>query len=145
MNLRYQTATITFIQFFTMVVLGLANALVSIISTCHNNSSDCTSNMISSSVLFLLTPVWFGLILAAGYFAQKNRSNRLAGVLIGLELITIVVAGHFNFPRESNWLAKGTSLLDVLLGIIAIYLALQLLLARGDRIVKRTRKRGSSS
>src|SRR5579872_7453240 len=141
MKFTYQTAIATFVQFISMVVLGLANAIYSIISTCHQYASNCTRNMISSSILFLLTPVWFGFMLGLGYFAQKNRSNRLAATLIFFEMITIVVAGHFNFPSEKNWLAKGTSLLDVTLGLVVIYLSAQLLLARGHRIVKKGRHR----
>lgn len=145
MKLTYQTAVATFIQFIAMVILGLVNSISSIVSTCQSNGSNCTSNMISTSVLFILTPVWFGMILACGYFAQKNRSNRLAAILIGFEVVTIVVAGHFNFPSEKGWLAKGTSLLDVFMGLVVIYLAVQVLLARGHRIVKGSRKRKASS
>lgn len=141
MKLTYQTANATFLQFVALVILGLANSISSIISTCHSSSQSCTTNMISTSALFILTVIWFAMILSLGYFAQKNRSNRLAGILICFELVTLVVAGHFNFPTEKGWLAKGTSLLDVLLSLIVIYLAIQVFFARGKRIVKKGRER----
>ena len=140
MKLTYQTAIATFIQFIAMVVLGVPNALISIITTCQHDGSSCASNMITSIIFFLFTAIWFGFILAVGYFAQKNRSNRLAALLIICEIPTLFVAGLINLPRESNYLAKGTSLVDVILGLIVVYLALRVLFARGRRIVKRSRK-----
>lgn len=145
MKFTYQTAVATFIQFIAMVTLGFINNITSIISTCHHNSLDCTSNMISSLVFFMLTALWFGFILAVGYFAQKNRDSRLAGLLIGCELAVIVTAGLFNFPRETSFLTKGTSLIDVLLGLSVIYLAIQIFFARGKRIVKGARKRKTNT
>lgn len=141
MKLTYQTASATLIQFLIMTVLGMINCISSIITTCNSHSSSCSSNMISSIVLFILSVGWFGLILAFGYFAQKLRSHRFAAFLIFTELITVVVAGHFNFPRESGLLTKSTSLFDVLIGLVVIYLAIQVLLARGHRIVKKRRRR----
>lgn len=138
MKFTTQLATATLIQFIVITFLGVPNAAVSIISTCHTDSSNCVSNTISSLVFFLLTAMWFGYILILGYQAQKRRSRRLAFILIGSEFINLFVAGVINLPRDTNWLAKGTSLLDSLLSIWIIYLAFRLFIYGNKRVVRKT-------
>lgn len=144
MKFGYQTGVATFIQFVLMVVLGVPNSIISIISSCQSNGSDCIINTITSIILFIFTTLWFAFILGAGYFAQKNRSTRFAAVLIASEVITVSVAGRFDLPRQSDLLGKALSLIAIVLGLVIIYIALHVLLARGHRIVKgspRKRKR----
>jgi O-antigen/teichoic acid export membrane protein len=137
-EIRYQTATATFIQFITLTILGFPNAIVSIVSTCHSDSSNCVSNSIVSLVFFLLTAAWFAFILFVGYTAQKRRSRRLAFILVGCETVNLFVAGIINFPRETNYLSKSTSLVDALLSILVLYLATRLFFAGNKRVVKKT-------
>ena len=136
-RLSHQTAVASLIQFLTLMFLGVPNTIVNIVSTCHNDSTSCVSNMIVSLILYILTAGWFGLILLFGYLAQRKRSRQIAVILIGFEFITLVVAGYINFPHDPNILAKATSLIDVLLSIWVIYLASRLIMSGGRRIVAR--------
>ncbi len=141
MKLRYQTASFTLAQFIIMMVLAVPNTLVSVISTCTKSSSDCVSNGLVSLMLFILTALWFGMILIFGYFAQKQRDRKYAIILMGLEFINLVTAGYINFPRDPNILAKFTSLTDSIISIIVIYLAFNILRAGNTRLVSsRVRK-----
>jgi hypothetical protein len=134
-KLTYQTAVVSLVQFITLTVLGVPNAIVSIVTTCHADNGDCVSNSLVSLIYFLLTAAWFGIILFLGYTAQKRRSGKIAVLLIGSEFLTLAVAGFVNFPHDSNFLDKGTSLIDALLSLWVIYLAFRLIMARGGRIV----------
>lgn len=143
----HQTAVISMAQFITIMLLGVPNTLVNIIATCHSNSSNCVSNMIVSIIFYILTAGWFGIIMIIGYTAQRKRSRQFAVILIGLEFITLVVAWYIDFPHDTNWLAKGTSLIDGLLSIWVMYLAFRLFIAGNRRIVHKkniiSRSRGA--
>src|SRR5665213_3512971 len=135
-RLTQQTAVISMVQFITIMILGVPNTLVNIIATCHSDSSNCVSNMIVTIIFYLMTAGWFGIIMILGYTAQKKRSRQFAIILIGFELITLVVAWYIDFPHDTNWLAKATSLIDGLLSVWVIYLAMRLVIAGNKRIVK---------
>ncbi|HEY4963434.1 MAG TPA: hypothetical protein VIH90_01930 [Candidatus Saccharimonadales bacterium] len=137
MKFTYQTATATLIQFVTLTILGVPNAIVSIVSVCRTDATNCVSNSLVSLVFFLLTAMWFGFIFFLGYSAEHRRSRWFAFILIGCEFITLLADGYINFPRDSNILSKGTSLLDSLLSIWIIYLAFRLFIAGNKRIVKK--------
>lgn len=143
MKLTYQTGVAALIQFITLTLLGIPNTIVSIISTCHGDGTDCVSNSIVSLIFFLLTAVWFGIVWMVAYLAQERRSKRLAWLLIVAELGTLLVAAHFNLPHDTNFLTKATSILDILLSLWIIVLAFRLSRAKGGRIVSsgRARKR----
>lgn len=140
MKLTYQTAIATLIQFVTLTLLGIPNALVSIISTCHSDNSNCVSNMLVSLIFFLLTAAWFGFVWLLGYAAQERRSKRLAWLLIGAEALTAAVA-LFNTRHDTNFLTIITSLLDLLLAIWIMVLAFRLIRAKGGRVVVSQRQR----
>lgn len=133
----HQTAVISMAQFITIMLLGVPNTLVNIISTCHSDSSNCVSNMIVSIIFYILTAGWFGIIMILGYTAQKKRSRQFAVILIGFEVITLGVALYIDFPHDTNWLAKTTSLIDGLLSVWVIYLAFRLFIAGNKRIVRK--------
>jgi hypothetical protein len=135
-KLRYETGVATLVQFIVMSLLGIPSALVSIISTCHGNGLDCATNSLGSVGFFLLTVFWFGIVWMLGYMAQEKRSRWLAWFLIGAELLNALVAFHFNLPHDSNFLTKGTSLIDIVLSLWIIVLAFRLSRAKGGRIVK---------
>lgn len=137
MKLRYETAIATLVQFITLTLLGIPNALVSIISTCRSHGSDCVSNLLVSLIFFLLTAAWFGFVWVLGYAAQERRSKRLARLLIAAEGLIILVA-LFNAKHHTNWLGLVTSLVDVFLAVWIIILAYRLSKANGGRIVSRT-------
>lgn len=136
-RLTYQTAAASLIQFITIMILGVPDTIINIISNCRSSNPNCASNMIVSIIFYLMTAVWFGLIMLIGYAAQKKRSRQLAVILGGFEFITLVVAGYIDFPNVSNILAKITSLIDVALSLSVIYLALRLFLAGDRRVVKK--------
>lgn len=136
-NLTNQTAAASLVQFFTMVVLGVPNTIINIVSSCHSNQDSCVSNSLVTLVFYLLTAGWFGLIMLVGFIAQRKRSRQFAILLGGLEFITFVVAGYIDYPHDSNILAKTTSLIDAALSIVVIYLALRLFFSGGRRIVKK--------
>lgn len=136
-RLTYQTAVVSLIQFISIMILGVPDTVINIVSTCHNDSSNCVSNMIVSLIFYLLTAGWFLIIVLLGWAAQKKRSRQFAVILIGFEFITLVVAGYIDFPHDTNVLAKGTSLLDALLSLWVMYLAFRVFLSGGKRIVKR--------
>ena len=143
----HQTAVISMVQFLTIMFLGIPNTLVNIIATCHSDSSNCVSNMIVTIIFYILTAGWFGIIMILGYTAQRKRSRQFAVILIGLEFITLVVAVYIDFPHDTNWLAKSTSLIDGLLSVWVMYLAFRLFIAGNKRIVRKksviSRSRGA--
>jgi len=136
MKLTYQTAVACLIQFLAMTILGVPNTIVSIVTTCHSDGSNCVSNSIVTLLFFLLTAFWFGIILGLGYYAQHKRSPKLAWLLIGCEFMTLGVAGYINFPRDTNLLEKATSLIDAILSIWIMYLAFHIVRSGGGRVVK---------
>ena len=140
MKLKYETAVATLIQFVTMSILNVATGTVSVVSTCHNSSSDCVSNLLVSLIFFLLIVGWFAAVWVLGYAAQERRSKNLAYALIGAELLIALVA-LFNAKHHTDTLSLITSLIDLALAIWVISLAIRLIRAKGGRIVSKQRAR----
>jgi preprotein translocase subunit SecG len=140
MHLRYETGIAGLIQFISLTLLGIPNALVSIIPTCSNDHTDCVSNLIVSLIFLLLTAAWFGFVWLIAYAAQERRSKRFAWLLIACEGATAVIA-LFNSRHDSNYLTKATSIIDLILALWIIILAFRLARAKGGRIVKSSRSR----
>ena len=141
MKLKYETAVATLIQFVVLTILGVANALNSMISTCRHDGSNCTWNLILSVLFFLITAAWFGMIWMLGYFAQESRNKRLAQLLILVEMSVGLIA-FFNARHNTDALGLATSIIDLMLAIWIITLAFRLMRADGKRITKnRSRKR----
>jgi hypothetical protein len=138
MIFRYQTGIITFIQFVLLSLLGIANGLNSIVTTCHAAGNDCISNLIVSLIFFILTTAWFAFIWILGYAAQDRRSRRLAQVLIAAEAMIALVA-LFNARHHTDFLGLATSLIDLVLAIWVIVLAFRLMRAKGGRVVTKQR------
>ncbi|MEK7594174.1 MAG: hypothetical protein AAB436_00865 [Patescibacteria group bacterium] len=142
MKLTHQTAVATLIQFIALSLFGIANGLNSIVTTCHNNGTDCISNLIVSLIFFMLTVGWFACVWILGYTAQERRSKLLAKVLIAVECMILIVA-VFNARHHTDTLSLVTSLTDMALALWVISLAFRLMRSKGKRVVtrQRTRKR----
>lgn len=140
MRFKYETGVITLVQFIVLSLLGIANGLNSIVSTCRSTSSDCISNLIVSLIFFILTAAWFAFIWILGAAAQERRSRRLAQALIAAEALIALVA-LFNAKHHTDWLSLGTSLIDLFLAIWVITLAFRLMRSGGSRIVTKHRRR----
>jgi membrane-associated HD superfamily phosphohydrolase len=138
-RLTYQTAVATLIQFISMSFLTFANETNSVVTACRHNNN-CTSNLLSSLVFFIIVAAWFGLVWMIGYSAQEQRSKRLAQLLIIAEL-AIAVIGLFNAKHHPDILSLFTSLLDIALALWVINLAWRLMRSRGGRVVSRQRSR----
>jgi preprotein translocase subunit SecG len=131
MRLKYETGTATLIQFTTLALLGIPDAIVSIISSCSKPHTACVTNSFFSVVFFILVTGWFCTVWILGSITQQRRSRRLAWLLVAL----------FNSRHDSNVLTRGTSVLDVLLAAWVIFLAVRLARAKGGRIVSSARSR----
>ena len=140
MHFRYQTAIATLIQFITLTVLGFANGVDSVVTTCHNSSGDCVSNMLVSMIFFILTALWFAAVWILGSAAQERRNKRLAQALIAAEVLIALVAA-FNAKHHTDWLGLITSLIDIALAIWVITLAYRLMCSNGGRVVAKPRTR----
>jgi uncharacterized membrane protein len=139
-RLRYETAIATFIQFVTLSLLGIANAVNSTVTTCHADSHDCISNLIVSIIFFILTALWFACVWVLGFAAQERRSKRLAQLLIAVEAFIALIA-LFNARHHTDFLSLFTSILDLSLAVWIIVLAWRLMRSSGGRIVARQRPR----
>jgi len=142
MKLKYETSIATLIQFITLTLLGVANGLNSVITTCRSStgSQDCLSNTIVSLIFFLLTAGWFAFVWILGYLAQEKRSKRLALVLILTE-VAIGLVALFNAKHHTDILSLATSVIDIGLSGWIIVLAFRLVRADGGRVVTRARRR----
>ncbi|MGC1176531.1 MAG: hypothetical protein WA843_00510 [Candidatus Saccharimonadales bacterium] len=140
MTFKYETAVATLVQFITLSLLGIANGVNSVVTTCHGDKGDCVSNLIVSLIFFILTALWFGAVWVLGYAAQERRSKRLAQLLICAEVL-IAMAALFNARHHTDVLSLITSLVDLLLAVWIITLAFRLMRAGGGRVVSRQRGR----
>jgi hypothetical protein len=136
MKLTYETAIATLIQFITLTVLGFLNGLNSVVVTCRDTGHDCISNLIVSLIFFLITAIWFGFVWLLGYTAQERRSRRFAQALIVAEAGIAFIA-LFNARHHTDLLSLITSLIDLCLSLWIITLALRLIHAGPQRIVKK--------
>ena len=140
MKFKYETGVITLVQFILLSLLGIANGLNSIVTTCHAAGNDCISNMIVSLIFFILTTAWFAFIWILGYTAQDRRSRRLAQVLIAAEAMIALIA-LFNARHHTDVLGLATSVIDLVLAVWVITLAFRLMRAGGARVVSHPRRR----
>src|SRR3954468_2684940 len=130
MRLRYETGTATIIQFITLTLLNIVNAVASIISTCRHDGADCSGNILSSVIFYILTVGWFAFVAALGYAAQEKRGKRMAQLLIAAEAAVAMVALFnikLNLHYNSGLLSLITSTLDLALAIWIITLAYRLM------------------
>ena len=139
MLFKYQVGIITLVQFITLSLLGIANGLNSIISTCVKHD-ECISNAIVSTIFFLLTAAWFAFVWVLGYTAQERRTKKLAIALICAEIMIAMVA-LFNAKHHTDLLGLSTSLIDLFLATWVIILAFRLMRAGGGRVVAPQRGR----
>jgi hypothetical protein len=144
MKIPHQVAVATMIQFILLSLLGIANGLNSIVSTCSSDHSDCVSNLIVSLIFFILTVAWFAGIWVLSYATQEQRSRRLAQLLIATELVIVGVA-LINIRGHTDWLSLITSLIDLILAVWIIRLAFRLMRAGNRRIVRRSQPRQRNS
>lgn len=144
MKLTYQTATATVIQFIVLGFLNIVNGIVSIVTTCAHPGGDCTGNILSSIIFYILIVGWFGIVLVLGYAAQERRSKRLAQLLIAAEGAIMLVA-LFNIKLtlkyHNGFLNLFTSTVDLVLAIWIVTLAYRLMRANGGRVVAKARPR----
>lgn len=134
MKFKYETGIITLVQFILLSLLGIANGLNSIVTTCHASGRDCISNTIVSLIFFIITTAWFAFIWILGYTAQERRSRRLAQALIAAEAMIALIA-FFNARHHTDWLSLSTSLIDLILAVWVITLAIRLMRSGGGRVV----------
>ena len=133
MRFRYEVGIITFIQFILLSLLGIANGLNSIVSTCASDSHDCVSNLIVSLIFFIITAAWFAFIWILGYQVQERRSSGWAAMLIGAEAVVSLIA-LFNAMHHTDWLSLSTSIIDLVLALWVILLVLMLVWSGGSPI-----------
>lgn len=139
MFLKYQTGIATLIQFIVLSFLGIANGLNSVVTECRRDGGDCIGEFLLSTIFFLLTALWFGVIWLIGFTAQQRRSRRLAQLLIGAEILIAMVA-YFNAQHYRDALGLFTSIVDLILAIWIITLAFRLMRAGDNRVVRRARR-----
>lgn len=137
MRLRYRTGIATFIQFIIMSLLTIVNGIESVVTTCDVKSGSCLTNALATTVFFIIVSLWFASIWILGYFAQDQRSQRLAYLLIAVELGVIMVA-TFNVQNHTTIVSTATSVIDIGLAIWVIILAFKLSRAKGGRIMSRS-------
>jgi hypothetical protein len=140
MKFRYETGVVTFAQFIVMSLLGIPNALNSIITTCRHAGHDCVSNVIVSLIYFILLTAWFACLWLLGYAAQDRRSKRLAQLLICAEGLVLLVS-LFDVKHHNDFLGLITSLIDLIFAAWVILLAFRLMRSGGGRIVAKQRPR----
>ena len=140
MLLHYRTAVAALIQFIVVSLLSLVTGLDSVIGTCSTRHNNCVSNMLGTTLLFLLTAFVFGIIWVIGYAAQDRRSRRLAVLLIIIEAAVLLVAA-FNASHHTSLLSLMASLTDASLAAWVIALAVRLIRANGGRIMASQRAR----
>ena len=140
MLLYYRTAIATLVQFITVSLFSVINGLDSVITTCSARPNNCVSNMLSTTLLFLLTALFFGAIWILGFAAQDRRSRLLAYTLIMVEIGVLIVA-TFNATHRVNFISLLASVANVLLSLWVILLAFRLSRSKGGRIVASERAR----
>ena len=140
MLLPNRTAATTLIQFVVVSLFSLLNGFDSVISTCSSRANNCVSNMLATTLLFLLTSFVFGAIWVLGFTVQDRRSRRLASLLIAIEAMVFLIAS-FNANNHRNLLSLLASTANALLAIWVAALAFRLIRAKGGRMVASERSR----
>jgi len=146
MKLTYQTGVATMIQFILVSLFVLASQVGSTITTCHKDSGNCVSNLITSIIFYILAAVVFGSIWVIGYTAQSRRSRRLAQLLICAEgFIGLLALFSLKLNlHSSNVFGFIASLAMALLAGWIVIVAVRLMRAGGGRVVNRPRERNRS-
>lgn len=137
MKLHYQTATATFIQLAVMTLLVVIGGIMNLAKNCEN-SSECVTNSFLWIIIAFLIACWYGTLFALGYFAQENRSYKLARLLIAGELFTAFIALMF-IKNPSSFYSGFGAIIALLLAVWVIILAWRIYKARGSRIPTSTR------
>lgn len=148
MRLTHQTGVSTFIQFLLLSFLALGSQLFSAVSTCHSDSVNCVSNLITSIIFYIVVAVIFGGIWLIGFAAQSSRNKWLTRLLICIEafialgtLFSLKLSLH-NKPK--NVFAVIAEFVILVVAVWTITLAVQLLQSQGKRISRRRRSTYSS-
>jgi hypothetical protein len=140
MKIPRDVSVVTFIQFVTLSLLGIANGLNSVVYTCNKDSSDCVNNLLTSMIFFILTVIWFAFVWVLSYAVRDRRSKRLALVLIASELLIAMIA-YFNARHHTDFLSLATSVIDLMLALWVTYLAFLIWRSKGGRVRTRQRAR----
>lgn len=140
MKLRYETGVAAMMQLLVVTVLSFFAELYNMVGDCSEATSsfNCVTDVGIDLVYVVLVAAWFGFISALAYAAQDKRDRRLAYILIAAEAMVLIVALFFNARRYSNLVGLLTSLADSAFAIWIIYLAFNLVRAKGGRITSRT-------
>lgn len=144
MILRYQTGIATLVQFIAMGLLNIGNTGNAIATACREETGSCSTDIFVSIIFYLLLMSWFGIMCLLGYMAQERRSRRFAIVLIGAELLTIGVAS-INARGHTDVLSLITSIVDIILAFLVIYLAVRIILAGRGRVTRQRQRRRRST
>jgi magnesium-transporting ATPase (P-type) len=142
MRLTYQTSVATFIQFVIVSLFTLVSQAVSTVSSCHQNGSNCVSNLLVSIIFYIVVAVAFGGIWLVGYGAQARRSRRLAQLLICIEAFFALLALLSIKLNASSRSAAGlfASFGMLILSAWVLTLAFRLMRAGNRRVVNRQRR-----
>lgn len=132
MKLRYQTATATFIQLAVMTLLVVLGGIMNLAKNCEN-SSECVVNSFLWIIIAFMMACWYAALFAIGYFAQENRSYKLARLLIAGELFTAFIALMLVRNPSSFYSGLG-AIIALVFAVWIIILAYRLYKARGSRI-----------
>ena len=132
MTLRYQTATATFIQLAVMTLLVIVGGIMDVAKNCEN-SSECVTNSFLWIIIAFLMAGWYAALFAIGYFAQENRSYKLARLLIAGELFTAFIALML-VKNPSSFYSGLAAIIALIFAVWIIILAWRLYKARGSRI-----------
>jgi len=135
MRLKYETGVATLIQLIVLELLAIPIVFVEIISNCHGQSTQCSTNVFLSPVVFLLKAGLYGALAFVGYLAQDHRSHRLSWLLLLSELCLLPFS-LFNLLHDTNYLTRLTSILGAIFAVWIALLAFRLARSKGGRIVK---------
>lgn len=91
MKLTYQTGIAALIQFIVLSFLTLGSQIFSVVDTCRKGG-ECVSNLITSTILYILVAIVFGSIWLIGVAAQTQRSKRWAQLLICIEGVIALIS-----------------------------------------------------
>jgi uncharacterized membrane protein len=147
MKLTYQTGIATLIQFIILSFLTLGSQAVSVVTTCRKDGGNCVSNLITSTILYILVAVVFGTIWLIGYAAQSRRSKRLAQLLIGIEgLIALIALFSIKVGAHAHKHALGLMIASFGILVLAgwiISLSFRLMRAGSGRVVRQRNRQPS--
>lgn len=132
MKLRYHTAFATFIQLAVITLLVIIGGIMDVAKNCEN-SSECVVNSFLWIIIAFLLAGWYAALFALGYFAQENRSYKLARLLIGGELFTAFIALML-IKNPSSFYSGMGAIIALIFAVWIVVLAWRIYKARGSRI-----------